>query len=143
MISMAKLNTAARELIESGALAHLATIDADGSPQVALVWVGLDGDQLVSAHLDSRQRKLANIRRDPRVTLSFEATETDPYGMRHYLVIRGTAELTEGGGPALLGRLAKTYIGPDAVFPPMPNPPAGFICHITVNSISGNGPWTD
>ena len=140
---MVKLNEAARGLIESGALAHLATIDADGSPQVAIVWVGLDGDQLVSAHLDHRQRKLANIRRDPRVTLSFESTESDPYGMRRYLVIRGTAEITEGGGPALLARLAKTYIGPDAVFPPMPNPPEGFICHIAVDSVSGNGSWTE
>jgi PPOX class probable F420-dependent enzyme len=137
------LNKAARELIESGALAHLATINPDGSPQVSVIWVGLDGDQLISAHLNPRQRKLANLRRDPRVSLSLESTITDPYGMREYLVINGTAELTEGGGPALLGRLAKTYIGPDAVFPPMPNPPEGFICHITVTSISGNGPWTD
>jgi PPOX class probable F420-dependent enzyme len=137
------LNKAARELIESGALAHLATINPDGSPQVSVIWVGLDGDQLISAHLNPRQRKLANLRRDPRVSLSLESTVTDPYGMREYLVINGTAELTEGGGPALLGRLAKTYIGPDAVFPPMPDPPEGFICHITVTSISGNGPWTD
>ena len=140
---MAKLNTAARKLIESGALAHLATINEDGTPQVSIIWVGLDGDELVAAHLDSRQRKLANIRRDPRVTLSFESDVSDPYGMREYLVVRGTVEVTEGGGPALLGRLAKTYIGPDAVFPPMPNPPEGFISHITVTSVSGNGPWTD
>src|SRR5262245_11929202 len=119
---MPTLNTAARELISSGALAHLATIDADGSPQVSIIWVGLDGEQLVAAHLDHRQRKLANVRRDPRVTISFEGKETDPYGMREYLVVRGTVEITEGGGPALLARLAKTYIGPDAVFPPMPNP---------------------
>ncbi len=140
---MPLLNQAARDLISSGALAHLATINPDGSPQVSIVWVGLDGDQLVSAHLDPRQRKLANIRRDPRVTLSFESNVTDPYGMREYLVLRGTASITEGGGPALLARLAKTYIGPDAVFPPMPNPPEGFITHITVTAISGNGPWTN
>jgi PPOX class probable F420-dependent enzyme len=140
---MAKLNTAARELIESGALAHLATINEDGTPQVSIIWVGLDGDELVAAHLDSRQRKLANIRRDPRVTLSFQSDVSDPYGMREYLVVRGTVTVTEGGGPALLGRLAKTYIGPDAVFPPMPNPPEGFISHIAVTSVSGNGPWTD
>jgi PPOX class probable F420-dependent enzyme len=140
---MAKLNTAARNLIESGALAHLATINEDGTPQVSIIWVGLDGDQLVAAHLDPRQRKLANLRRDPRVTLSFESDVMDDYGMRHYLVVRGTVEITEGGGPELLGRLAKTYIGPDAVFPPFPDPPQGFVSHITVTSVSGNGPWTD
>src|SRR5680860_405517 len=47
------LNNAARQVIESGALAHLVTVNEDGSPQLAVVWVGLDGDELVSAHLGS------------------------------------------------------------------------------------------
>jgi Pyridoxamine 5'-phosphate oxidase len=58
------LNAAARGLIESGKPAHLVTVNPDGSPQVTLVWVGLDGDELVSGHLDDRQ-KLRNVRRDP------------------------------------------------------------------------------
>ena len=77
------LNTAARQLIESGALAHMVTLNEDGSPQVAVVWVGLDGDELVSAHLDGRQRKPRNLRRDPRVTVSFEAETSNEVGMRH------------------------------------------------------------
>jgi Pyridoxamine 5'-phosphate oxidase len=39
-----------RELVESGPLAHLSTINADGSPQVSVVWIGLDGDDLVTEH---------------------------------------------------------------------------------------------
>ncbi len=138
---MATLNEAARQLIESGALAHLVTINTDGSPQVAIVWVGLDGDELVAAHLYGTQQKLRNIRRDPRVAVSFEGTG-DNYGMRHHLVIHGTARLTEGGAPELLRRLAQTYIGPTAEFPPMPNPPAGVITHISIDRIGGVGPWT-
>ena len=140
---MAKLNAAARQLINSGALAHLVTLNEDGSPQIALVWVGIDGDDLVCGHLDPRQRKLANLRRDPRVAVSFEAGTTNDYGMRDYLVVHGTAEITEGGAAELLGTLAKTYIGPDAVFPPMPNPPAGFITRIRINRIAGAGDWAD
>jgi PPOX class probable F420-dependent enzyme len=140
---MAVLNAAARQVIDSGALAHLVTINEDGSPQVSVVWVGLDGDELVSAHLDGRQRKLHNLRRDPRVVVSLEAPGANPIGMRNYLVIHGTARITEGGAPGLLHRLAQTYVGPGTVFPPMPDPPPGFVSHITISRIGGSGPWTD
>lgn len=140
---MAVLNAAARALVESGALAHMVTLDDDGGPQVSVVWVGLDGDELVAAHLDGRQRKLRNLRRDPRVAISFEAATANEVGMRHYLVVRGRARITEGGAPELLHRLAQTYVGPGTPFPPMPDPPPGFVTHVTVEKVSGNGPWFD
>ena len=62
---MSVLNAAARAAITSGRLAHLVTLNPDGSPQVSVVWVGLDGDEIVSGHLDDRQ-KLRNVKRDPR-----------------------------------------------------------------------------
>ena len=43
-----KLPESARSLIESGAHAHLVTLNPDGSPQVTLVWAGLDGDDIVT-----------------------------------------------------------------------------------------------
>jgi PPOX class probable F420-dependent enzyme len=121
----------------------MVTINDDGSPQISIVWVGLDGDELVTAHLDGRQRKLVNLRRDPHVVLSFEAATSDAVGMRHYLVLSGRASISEGGAPQLLHRLAQTYVGPGTEFPPMPNPPPGFIMHITITRVSGNGPWRD
>jgi PPOX class probable F420-dependent enzyme len=139
---MGILNEAARELVTSAALAHLVTINEDGSPQVSVVWIGLDGDELVAGHLDGRQRKLQNIRRDPRVTLSFEGTGENGIGMRDHLVLQGTARITEGGAAELLHTLAQTYIGPGTVFPPMADPPPGFVCHITVTRVGGSGPWT-
>lgn len=138
---MPRLSDAARALLGSGALAHLVTLDADGSPSVAIVWVGLDGDEIVSAHLDPNQHKLRNIRRDPRVALSVEGTGTNGYGLREYLVVRGTARLTEGGAPELLQQLAAVYLGPGERFPPMDEPPAGIITHIAVEKISGVGEW--
>lgn len=137
------LNEAARRLIESGALAHLVTINEDGSPQLSVVWVRLDGNELVSAHLDGRQRKLQNIRRDPRVALSFEAEGDNGIGMRNYLVVHGQARITEGGAAELLSALAQAYVGPGTVFPPMPDPPPGFVTHITVDRVGGMGPWSE
>jgi len=56
-------------------------------------------------------------------------------------VIHGRARITEGGAADLLQRLAYVYIGPDVHFPPMPEPPAGFVMHIQVDRIGGVGPW--
>jgi PPOX class probable F420-dependent enzyme len=131
---------AARALLESDALGHLVTIDADGRPQVSCVWVGLDGDEVVFASLGER-RKLDNITRDPRVALSVEGTETNAMGLREYLVVHGTARIEPGGGPELLQRLAWTYIGPDVKFPPMDDPPPGVVVHITAERLGGVGPW--
>lgn len=140
---MAVLNEAARRFIESGPLAHFVTLDEDGSPQVSVVWVGLDGDELISAHLDGRQRKLGNVRRDPRVVMSFEADTSNGIGMSHTCVIYGQARITEGGAPELLQQLALTYVGPGTVFPPFPDPPPGFITHVTPTRMTGMGPWMD
>ena len=138
---MTTLPDSARELIESGALAHLVTINADSSPQVSCVWVGLDGDELVSAHLRPDLRKLANVRRDPRVALSLEGTRIHPPGLKEYLVVHGRARIEEGGAPELLQRLAHVYLGPDVKFPPMPDPPPGYRLRISVERIGGIGPW--
>jgi hypothetical protein len=60
----------------------------------------------------------------------------------NYLVISGRAYITEGGAPELLHRLAQIYVGPGTAFP-APNAPPGYITHITVESISGVGPWKE
>jgi PPOX class probable F420-dependent enzyme len=137
---MTSLTESVRQVLEGRHLAHLVTLRRDGSPQVTIVWVGLDGDEIVAAHL-SQHKKVANIQRDPRVAVSIETGRSGPGGLDEYLVVYGTARITEGGAPELLQRLAGTYLGPDVHFPPMDNPPAGFITHITVDRVAGNGPW--
>ena len=135
-----KLNDAARGLIGKGADATLVTLNPNGSPQVSVVWVGLDGDEIVAGHLPEH-RKVRNIRNDSRVALSIETDTRNAMGLNEYLVIYGTARITEGGAAELLQRLARTYLGPDARFPPMDNPPPGYITHVTVDRIAGVGPW--
>src|SRR5512145_3541260 len=136
---MGVLPESARVVLESDGLAHLVTLNADGSPQVTIVWVGLEGDEIVSGHL-FEQQKLRNIRRDPRVALSVETPETNAIGLREYLVVHGRATIEEGGAPELLQELAHTYLGPDVTFPPMPDPPPGYVLRVTPERFGGVGP---
>ncbi len=137
---MASLPDSARAVLLSPALAHLVTLNPDGSPQVTVVWAGLDGDEIVAAHLPEH-RKVRNIRNDSRVALSFETQARNAMGLTEYLVVYGTARITEGGAAKLLQELAYTYLGPGVQFPPVGNPPPGYITHIKVNRVSGVGPW--
>jgi PPOX class probable F420-dependent enzyme len=130
-----------RALIEAGTLAHFVTLNRDGSPQVTLIWLGLDGDDLVAGHLDEHA-KVKNVRRDPRVAISLETSRKNSMGLIEYAVLYGEAHIEEGGAPELLRRLAKVYMGPGVKFPPMENPPAGFVTRIHVIKVAGVGPWT-
>ena len=132
-----------KELIRSGAIGHLVTIAGDGAPQVTCVWVAVDGDDLLTGHLNPEQRKVANVRRDPRVALSFEGSEVRPPGLREYLIVHGRATIEEGGAPELLQELARVYLGPDVRFPPMDDPPPGVRLRIAVERVGGVGPWAD
>ncbi|MGH9164606.1 MAG: PPOX class F420-dependent oxidoreductase [Acidimicrobiales bacterium] len=133
------LDADARLALAAGHLVHLVTLNPDGSPQVTVVWAGLDGDEIVSAHLHLSQ-KLRNIRRDPRVVLSLETGGRNEIGLDHYLIVHGRGTVTEGGAPELLQALAQVYLGPDVVFPPFPDPPAGYVLRITPERVGGVGP---
>jgi PPOX class probable F420-dependent enzyme len=126
-------------LIESGPMAHLSTINADGSPQVTVVWIGLDGDELVSGHM-SRYAKLRNIERDPRVVLSFDAPRERGVVMNEYAVLRARAVVQPSDDTwDLLNRLTKVYVSPDTEFPAPKGP--GYIVRYSVERIGGVGPW--
>ena len=137
---MATIPDSARPVLDGPALAHLVTLEPDGRPQISIVWIGLDGDEIVTAHL-FEHRKVRNIRRDPRVSLSVQAGTGERPGLDEYVVIHGRARITEGGAPELLQKLAHTYLGPDEKFPRIDDPPAGYITHITVDRVGGSGPW--
>jgi PPOX class probable F420-dependent enzyme len=128
-----------RDLIESGPMAHLSTINADGSPQVSVIWVGLDGDDLVSGHM-RRYAKLRNIERDPRVVLSFDAPRTAGVFMNPYAVLRARATIEPRDDTwDLLNRLTKVYATPDTEFPAPRGP--GYTVRYSVERIGGVGPW--
>jgi PPOX class probable F420-dependent enzyme len=137
---MAELHPQARELIESNRLAHMVTLNPDGAPQVSCVWVGMDGEEIVSGHLP-RNQKVKNVERDGRVAISIETDTVGGAGLIEYLVIRGTAQVQEGGAPELLQRLAHVYLGQDVRFPPMDDPPPGYVIRTTPERVGGVGPW--
>jgi len=136
---MATLPSELRELIEAGPLAHLSTINADGSPQVTVIWIGLDGEQIVSGHM-SHHRKLRNIERDPRVVLSFDGPRDHGAVLNPYAVLRAraTVEPSEEAWD-LLDRLTKVYMSPADEFPAPKGP--GYIARYEVERIGGVGPW--
>jgi PPOX class probable F420-dependent enzyme len=135
-----QLPPAARRLVESDALAHVVTLNPDGSPHLSMAWIGLEDNAIVLGTLDD-QPKLRNLRRDPRISISIEGERTNEWGLREYLVLSGTAEVTPGGAPGLLQRLAYVYLGPDVKFPATPDPPPGYVTRMTVERVSGIGPW--
>ena len=128
-----------RALIDSGPLAHVSTINADGSPQVTVVWVGLDGDRLYSAHMHESV-KVRNMRRDPRAVISMQGPRVPGRFLDEYAVLRVRATVTEGGAWEALDRLTKTYVGPDTTFP-APRAEGGFVVYYDVERIGGVGPW--
>jgi PPOX class probable F420-dependent enzyme len=135
-----ELHPELKAAIDAGAHGHLVTLGRDGRPQVSMIWIGRDGDELLVAHLGAGQ-KMRNIERDPRVAVSFEVPGKNPIGLDHYAVVHGTARLTDGGAPELLQQLAPRFLGEGVKFPPMDNPPPGRIVHITPERVTGAGPW--
>lgn len=134
------LNDTVRQSLTAGHLAHLVTLNKDDSPHVSVVWVGLDGDEIVSAHL-KLHKKLKNIQRDARIALSM-VTGGKTNGLDNYLVINGRARVTEDGAPQLLNQLAQIYIAPGTKYPP-DGAPQGYITRITTERIHGIGPWNE
>jgi PPOX class probable F420-dependent enzyme len=136
---MSPLPAELRVLIASGPMAHLSTINPDGSPQVSVIWIGLDGDDLVSGHM-GWYVKLRNIERDPRVVLSFDAPRAPGIFLNPYAALRARATVHPSDGAwDLLNRLTKVYMSPDAEFPAHKRP--GYIVRYSIERIGGVGPW--
>jgi PPOX class probable F420-dependent enzyme len=141
---MTEIPDSVRELLATGPLATVVTLDPDGTPHVTLAWAGFDGDEVVMATFyNLQQRKLENLRRDPRVVLTFQAKEHSGQGLWPYAVVQGRVNrITEGGALDVMDRLAEHYIGPGQQFP-MRDVPDGLVLHVTVDRIYGQGPWAE
>lgn len=96
----------AKALIDAPIFASLATVNADGSPQLTVHWVTRDGDAVLLSTVQGR-RKERNLRRDPRAALLL----LDPDDDQHYVEIRGTITMSEEGGRELIDRLSEKYDG--------------------------------
>jgi PPOX class probable F420-dependent enzyme len=96
----------ARALLDSAEYATIATINPDGQPQLSVVWVKRDGDDVLVSTIRGR-RKCLNLERDPRASvLVYQRSNPDAY-----VEVRGRVTLTEEGGPELIQELGMRYNG--------------------------------
>jgi len=102
------LSAATRRLVDGRNYAVLATVNADGSPQTSVIWVGRDGDDLIFSTVEGR-RKHRNMLRDPRVSVSV-IDSADP---ENYVELRGLASMTFDQGRRVDTELSWKYDGRD------------------------------
>jgi PPOX class probable F420-dependent enzyme len=131
----------AEVLLGSSALAHVVTVNSDGSPQVSVVWCDVRRDE-VRFVTEGATAKARNLRRHPSVVLSIEDEERNLRGRQHHLVIRGTARVDEGPDPELFDALCGIYLGRSDATLPLRDSPTAVVVTVTVEYIGGNGPWT-
>ena len=106
---MATIPDTYRDLFTKKAFAHLATVGADGRPQVTPVWCDLDGAH-VRINTARGRVKDRNLGRNPNVAFSIQ----DPDNPYRYVKVRGRViEMTEPGADAHIDGLAKKYLGKD------------------------------
>jgi PPOX class probable F420-dependent enzyme len=101
-----------RSMIDGRNFAHLATLMPDGSPQVAPVWVGRDGNRILVCTGEGTL-KAKNTRRDPRVGLSI-VDFRDPY---REVQIRGrVVERRPDGDFRIMDAISRKYTGKEFPF---------------------------
>jgi PPOX class probable F420-dependent enzyme len=104
-----KLSPQEVELLNEAQIANVATVMADGTPQVTPVWIDTDGEHVLFNTAKGRV-KHRNLVRNPKVAISV-VDRNDPYRL---VVLRGTAEFIEEGADAHIDKLAKKYLDADS-----------------------------
>jgi PPOX class probable F420-dependent enzyme len=136
------LSAPAETLLGSDAVAHVWTANHDGSPQVSVVWVIVHDDEIVFG-CDRSSQKAINLRRNPSIVLSIEDEVRNAHGFQRHLVIRGTAVIEDRTDPVLMDRLAKKYVGLDRHPLAIRDDPSSVMVRVSIDRISGVGPWVD
>lgn len=139
---MSVISAPTQALLGSDAVAHCWTCNPDGSPQVSVVWVIAQGDEILFG-TDGKSRKARNLAINPKLILSIEDTERNERGFQRHLVIRGTATIEPGPDPALMDRLAKKYTGLERHPLALRDSPTAVVIRVAIDRISGEGPWLD
>lgn len=103
---MVTLHDEAKALVDAPEFAVVATVEPSGQPQLSIVWIDREGDDLIFSTVRGR-RKCVNLERHPAVSVLIHPAD-DPY---RYLEVRGTAEITTDPGGALIEQLAQKYTG--------------------------------
>src|SRR6266699_182734 len=97
-----------RTMLEDKAYGHVVTFNAQGNPELTMVWMDVDGDEVLFNTAEGR-RKVDNIRRDPRVIVSVQ----DRNNPQAYAVFHGKGRIVEAGADEHIDKLAKRFLGVD------------------------------
>lgn len=102
------LNPDVRRVLDTTAVAHLATVLPDGAPHSVPLWVTTVGERIAFL-TGPDSRKARNLRRDPRVALSLTPLD-NPF---EPIIVRGrVVEWLEGDeGWKIVDQIAMKYIG--------------------------------
>ncbi len=123
-----------KKVLEDKAYGHVITFGANGRPQVTMVWLDVEGDEVLFNTAEGRV-KPKNLRRDPRVIISVQ-NRSDP---QSYMVLHGTAAITEAGADAQIDKLAKRFLGVDK-YPFRQPGEKRLIVRVKVDKIGGFAP---
>ena len=129
-----------KKIMQDKAYGHVVTFNADGKPQVTMVWMDVEGDEVLFNTADGRL-KPKNLRRDPRIIISVQ-DRNDP---QSYMVFHGKASVTEAGADGHIDKLAKRFLGADK-YPFRQPGEKRLVVRAKVDRIGGYGPkmqpWT-
>ena len=139
---MIEISAQAHALLGSDAVAHVWTINPDGTPQVSVVWMIARGDEILFG-TDANSQKARNLARDDRIVLSIEDVERNERGFQRHLVVRGNASIDPGPDPVLMDQLATKYLGLERHPLAVRDSPSSVVVRVAIERISGVGPWID
>ena len=123
-----------KTLLSDKAFGHVVTLNSDGKPQVTMVWMDVEGDEVLFNTADGR-KKPQNLRQDPRIIVSVQS-RSDPQA---YAVFHGKARVTEAGADDHIDKLAKRFLGADK-YPFRQPGEKRLLVRISVDRIGGVGP---
>lgn len=128
------LPPAVKKIMEDKAYGHVITFNPTGTPQVTMVWMDVEGDEVLFNTAEGRV-KPKNLRRDPRIVIAVQ-DRNDPQSS---MVFHGKATITETGADAHIDKLAKRFLGADKY--PFRRPgEKRLIVRVKVDRIGGYGP---
>ncbi len=129
-----------KKILQDKAYGHVITFNADGKPQLTMVWIDVEGDEVLFNTAEGRL-KPKNLRRDQRIIISVQ-DRNDP---QSYMVFHGKASVTEAGADEHIDKLAKRFLSVDKY--PFRRPgEKRLTVRVKVDRIGGYGakmqPWT-
>ncbi len=139
---MAEIPASAQALLGTDAVAHVWTQNPNGTPQVSVVWVLVQGDEILFG-TDAESRKAKNLARNPNIILSIEDIERNERGFQRHLLIRGSASMEPTVSSVVVDELCRKYTGLSSHPLSLRDSPSAVTIRVSVDRISGVGPWAD